>query len=146
MPVVKKIRIEILEFKITDYDAVFSLWQSCEGVALSEADSFENIQSYLRRNPGMSFVARADGTLVGALLAGHDGRRGYMHHLAVDAGTRRQGIGGRLVEACLEALKKSGMKRCHIFIFNTNVSGQAFWKRLGWDLRRDIGIISKDIV
>lgn len=140
-----KIMIDILELRIESYDEVLSLWRECEGIGLSDADSRENIQRYLKRNPGMSFIANIDGRLVGAVLSGHDGRRGYIHHLAVHPGFRRQGIGGELVNRCLKAFADIGIQKCHIFIFNNNTGGITFWKSLGWTPRSDIGIISKDI-
>ena len=78
---------------MTDYTPVIALWELSDGVGLSSADSPEAIQFYLERNPGMSFVAKQDGMVVGAVLSGHDGRRGYIHHLAVHPDYRRQGIG-----------------------------------------------------
>ena len=78
---------------IEQYDEVLALWQRCPGVGLSGADEHAQIAHYLLRNPGMSFVAIADGRIVGAILGGHDGRRGYIHHLAVDTAFRRRGIG-----------------------------------------------------
>lgn len=131
---------------ISDYDAVMELWNQCEGIGLSEADSRESIQAYLHRNSGMSFIASSgDGAVIGAILAGHDGRRGYLHHLAVHPSHRRKGIGGRLVEHALAALKGAGIGKVHLFIFNTNTSGLAFWEASGWKLRNDIAIVSKTI-
>jgi putative acetyltransferase len=97
--------IEIRPFTMVAYDRVLALWQQCEGVGLSEADSRESIQAYLSRNPGMSFIATGDGAVVGAVLCGHDGRRGYIHHLAVHPQSRRRSVGRRLVEQCLRALQ-----------------------------------------
>ena len=136
---------EILQFDIESYEDVLALWKRCEGVGLSDADSPQAIRVYLERNPGMSFIAKADGSIVGAVLGGHDGRRGYIHHLAVDIVWRRQGIARRLVETCIHALKKAGIQKTHIFIFNNNVDGIAFWKSVGWTHRSDISIISKTI-
>ena len=138
--------ITISEFEISSYDDVFALWQECEGVGLSDADSRENIQAYLERNPGISFIATADGRTVGAVLAGHDGRRGYVHHLAVHPDCRRQGIGRRLVDCCLAVLANSGIQKCHIFIFKDNADAIAFWESVGWTSRSDIGLISRTIV
>jgi len=128
-----------------EYDRVLALWQQCEGVGLSEADSRETIQAYLVRNPGMSFIATDDGLVVGAVLCGHDGRRGYIHHLAVHPRSRRHSLGRRLVEQCLRALQDAGIQKCHIFIFNQNEGGIAFWKSVGWTPRNDISVISKSI-
>lgn len=130
---------------IEAYDEVLTLWQQCEGIGLSSADSRENIQSYLERNPGMSFLARTQGLLIGAVLAGHDGRRGYIYHLAVHPNWRRQGFGRQLIDRCLQALKIAGIQKCHLFIFNDNIGGIDFWKSLGWEQRSDISVFSRTI-
>ncbi|HTS15951.1 MAG TPA: GNAT family N-acetyltransferase [Verrucomicrobiae bacterium] len=137
--------VEICPFTMEAYDRVFALWTRSEGVGLSEADAQEGIDVYLKRNPGMSFVAMAAGELVGAVLSGHDGRRGYIHHLTVDHRWRRRAVGRRLVDSCLAALQRAGIQKCHIFIFNQNADGIAFWKSVGWIPRDDIGVISKNI-
>lgn len=137
--------LTIAPFTIEHYDDVRALWQGSEGVGLSEADEREHIASYLQRNPGMSFVATSDDSVIGAALCGHDGRRGYIHHLAVHPDYRRQGVGRQLVDRCLAALRTVGIQKCHLFIFNDNVSGIKFWKNVGWIYRSDISIISKTI-
>ncbi len=135
--------IQISPFIIEFYDDVLALWKQCEGIGLSGADSRESIQFYLDRNPGMSFIARADGQVVGAALAGHDGRRGYIHHLAVHPEYRHRGIGRMLADRCMARLAEAGIQKCHLFIYNTNTDGIAFWKAIGWTPREDIGLISK---
>ena len=92
-----------------DYDAVIALWRGCEGIGLTESDTRPAIAAYLARNPDMSFVAEAGGRLVGAVLGGHDGRRGYLHHLAVDPAWRRRGLGRELTDAVLARLRAEGM-------------------------------------
>jgi N-acetylglutamate synthase len=135
--------ITIEHFDIESYTEVYALWRQCEGIGLSESDKEGNIARYLARNPGMSFIARENNTIVGAILAGHDGRRGYIHHLAVHPNYRRQGIGKDLVVHCLATLAKAEIDKCHIFVFHSNTQGIAFWKHLGWTLRDDIGVLSK---
>ena len=137
--------IEIASLTIAAYDDVLALWRQCEGIGLSEADSRESIQAYLQRNPGMSFLATAERAVVGAVLCGHDGRRGYIHHLAVHPRFRRRGIGRQLVDRCLRALQQAGIRKCHLFIFNRNRDGIAFWEDVGWTPRSDISVISKSI-
>jgi len=136
---------QILPFTPDHYDQVHALWQQSEGVGLSAADSRENIQVYLERNPRMSFVAMSDGVVIGAVLCGHDGRRGYIHHLAVAPQWRRRSVGRQLVDRCLGALRDTGIQKCHLFIFNQNHDGIAFWKSIGWTQRGDISIMSKDL-
>ena len=138
--------MKIEPFNIDRYDDVHALWHRCPGVGLSSADARDNIDSYLERNPGMSFIAIAGTDVIGTILGGHDGRRGYIHHLAVDNAYRRQGIGKQLVKRCLAALEEAGIQKCHLFIFHENEGGIAFWLMNGWELRQDIMVMSKHLV
>lgn len=136
---------KVSNFTIESYDRVVNLWRQCEGIGLSDSDSKENIQLYLNRNHGMSLIAEQDDQLAGVILSGHDGRRGYIHHLAVSPDFRRQGIGRLLVNSCLKKLKDEGILKCHILIFNNNPAGRKFWESIGWAYRDDIGIVSRFI-
>ena len=106
----------IQEMSIQDYDEVRALWQESEGIELSEVDSRKDIARFLERNPGLSFVARENELIVGAVLCSHDGRRGYIDQLAVRKSHRRQGIGKGLVDRCLYNLMRSGIHRWHLFV------------------------------
>ncbi len=135
----------ILPMTIEDYEEVIALWKASPGIGLSDADSRDKIGHYLESNPGMSFVARDGGKLVGAALCGHDGRRGYLHHLAVHPDHRKSGTGRLLSERCLTALKADGITRCHIFVYANNPGGLAFWNKLGWYERTELKLMSFDI-
>jgi putative acetyltransferase len=126
-----------------DFDEVLRLWEDTEGVGLNESDTPERLSAYLKRNPGMSFVARVQGKIVGAVLCGHDGRRGYLHHLAVTKTHRRQGTGRQLVETCLRKLDALGVLKCNIFLFADNADGELFWCRNGWISRTDLRVMQK---
>ncbi len=134
------------EFTIKDYDAAYALWQATEGIGLSEADKRENIAYFLRRNPGLSMVAEENGRIVGALLCGSDGRRGFLHHLAVAESHRRAGIGRALVSRCLSELAVIGMRKCHIFVMRDNLEGKRFWEKIGWEERTTLLVMSHDVV
>ena len=136
---------ELREFRATDYEDAFSLWNRCKGMGLSDADSPCAIRAFLERNPGMSFVLTIGEKLVGTVLCGHDSRRGYLYHLAVDPQYRRQGLGKQLALAALSALKAAGIHKCHIFVYRSNESGKAFWQSFGWKLRTEIDLLSYDI-
>jgi ribosomal protein S18 acetylase RimI-like enzyme len=128
-------------FRIADYDAVVALWRRTEGVGLNESDTRRAIAAFLQRNPRLSFVAERDGRIVGAVLCGHDGRRGYLHHLAVAKRYRQRGLGRRLVDACLAKLRKIGISKCNIFIFANNAAGMKFWAHTGWKLRTELRLM-----
>jgi ribosomal protein S18 acetylase RimI-like enzyme len=128
-----------------DYDAVLALWQASEGIGLNESDTREAIAAYLVRNPGSSLVAESEGVIVGALLCGHDGRRGYLHHLAVASPHRRRGLGRTLVGESLARLRAQGITKCNIFLFANNAAGRAFWLREGWAPREDLVVVQKAI-
>jgi ribosomal protein S18 acetylase RimI-like enzyme len=133
----------IKEMTIDDYDPVLALWQTAAGVGLSEADSRDNIAAFLERNPGLSFVAFDEEQLIGVILCGHDGRRGYIHHLAVSPSHRRQGVGQALVARSLAALERAGIGKCHIFVFRENEVALAFWQSAGWIDRVDLTMLSR---
>jgi N-acetylglutamate synthase len=136
------VEVQYRTLSIADHAALMELWRSCDGVLLRDADSPQNMEKYLRRNPGLSFVAAAEGAIVGSLMAGHDGRRGYIQHLAVATGLRRQGIAGRLLELCLEALKREGIEKSHVHVLHSNHVGNDFWSRRGWIHRAEIEMYS----
>lgn len=121
-----------------DYDAVIRMLHDTPGVSLRDADSREATARYLERNPGMSFVAMRDGQVVGCIMAGHDGRRGYLQHLAVLPTHRRRGIANALVLRCLDALEQQGIGKSHIDVLRSNVAAQAYWQNRGWTRREDI--------
>jgi len=135
----------IRDFEIQDYEEAFALWKSSEHIGLSSADNRVEVKCFLERNPGMSKVAVENGRVIGTILCGHDGRRGYLYHLYIDPLYRRKGLGKKLVEVCLENLKKEGIGKCHLFIFGTNGPGKQFWRAMGWQRRDDIVVFSHDI-
>jgi ribosomal protein S18 acetylase RimI-like enzyme len=134
---------QLREFVAGDIDAALHLWRQTEGIGLSDADRPDRIREFLDRNPGLSHVAASGDTLHGTILCGTDARRGYIHHLAVAAESRRSGIGRVLVESALSALQRMGIQKCHTFVFQSNPFGQLFWSRLGWQRRDDLYVYSK---
>jgi len=122
----------------TDYDAVLTLMQGTPGISLRDADSRDATERYLARNPGMSFVAAAEGQLIACVMCGHDGRRGYLQHLLVLPEYRRQGIAQALTQRCLDALAQLGIHKCHLDVFKTNTRAARYWQGQGWHLRTDI--------
>jgi len=135
--------MEIREISFEEVEEVLALWQSVEGTGLDrDIDNKERIALYLRRNPGLSLAALENGRIVGAVLCGHDGRRGYMHHLSVAGPHRGKGIGRTLVEKAISRLRLLGLRKCHVFVFEQNVDARRFWRSIGWTERTDLVIMS----
>ena len=127
---------------IDDYDAVMALLQKTIGVTLREADSRASTLRHLERNAGHSFVAEVNGNIIGCVMGVHDGRRGYLQHLAVDKHYRRCGIGTVLVNQSVTSLKQVGIYKVHIFVLNDNNDAQLFWAKRNWKMRTDIALFS----
>lgn len=139
--------MDIRLMTIEDYDQVYDLWLSCKGMGLNNVDDTrEGIEKYLKRNPETSFVAEEDGKIVGVIIAGNDGRRGYIYHTAVHPDHRHQGIGTKLVDAALEALNSVGINKVALVVFSRNEDGNAFWEKIGFSERHDLSYRNKALV
>ncbi len=132
----------IREMDIADYDDVINLWGQTEGMSLRDADSKESINNYLIRNPKLSFVAVSANEIVGAVLVGTDGRRGYLQHLAVSSNYRGKNLGRELVSQAISALANVGVPKTHLFVYNENINAQQFYEKLGWFPRDEVRMYS----
>ena len=131
---------------INDYEELFELWQNTANMGLrSLDDSKEGISCFLKRNPNTNFVVYEDGQLVGAILCGHDGRRGYIYHTVVLPDYRRRGIASSLVESAIAALQKEGITRVCLNVMETNEQGKKFWISKGWEKKDFLGFYSTSI-
>jgi ribosomal protein S18 acetylase RimI-like enzyme len=137
---VKALHVEV--FAPGDIADAIALWLRTEGLGLGQSDTPQAVTKFLAHNPGFSFIARSGAVLVGAVLCGHDGRRGYVHHLAVDPEHRRRGIGRRLLAQSLARLNEAGIPKCHAFVFQSNPCAELFWAPAGWTLREDLLVYS----
>lgn len=124
---------------IADYDAVYMLWLSCKGMGLNNLDdSREGIERFLKRNPDTCFIAEDGDRIIGAIMVGTDGRRGYIYHTAVSPDRRRQGIAKCLVDTALKALRDLGISKVALVVFERNSDGNAFWESVGFTVRNDL--------
>lgn len=138
--------INIRVMTIDDYDGVYNLWINTPGMGLNTTDdSREGIDKYLKRNPTTSFVAEDDGKIIGVIMAGHDGRRGFINHTAVLADYRKQGIAKKLVDNTMDALDKEGIKKVALVVFKHNEMGNGFWDNIGFTDREDLVYRNKNI-
>ncbi len=136
--------MEIRKMTVDDYDGVYALWMSCKNMGFNDVDdSREGIERYLRRNPETSFIAVEGGEVEGVILGGHDGRRGFIHHMAVREKCRRTGLGTKLLDTCLEALKRENISKVALLVFKYNEAGNAFWESQGFTVRDDLNYRNK---
>ncbi|MFL0268016.1 GNAT family N-acetyltransferase [Candidatus Clostridium radicumherbarum] len=131
--------MEIRLMKSEDYNKVYQLWTNTKGMGLrSLDDSFEGIERFLKRNPTTNYIAQVENKIIGVILCGHDGRRGYIYHTAVNSYYRGNGIGKTLVNTVLEALKKEEINKVALVVFDSNDLGNKFWQSLGFNKRDDL--------
>lgn len=134
---------DIVQFLPEHIYPALQLWRETEHIGLNEVDDQpEEIERFLERNVGCSFVALQENRLVGACLCGHDLRRAAIYHLAVDSEYRRGGLGRDLVAASLAALRDVGITKCHAFVFRRNPYAERFWEQEGWLLRNELFMYS----
>ena len=138
--------MKIRTMTINDYEQVYSLWLNTPNMGLNNLDdSKDGIARYLARNPNTCFVAEKDGGIVGVILSGHDGRRGFIHHTAVAQSEQRRGIGTALVNAAMSALECEGINKVTLVVFGKNEKGNAFWEKQGFTMRNDLNYRNKAI-
>lgn len=131
---------------IDDYDKVYELWINTPGMGLNDLDdSKDGIEKYLKSNPKTCFVAVKENSIVGVIISGHDGRRGYIYHTAVAVSERKQGIGSALVNAAFTALEKEGINKVALVVFSRNDTGNHFWEKCGFTKRNDLIYRNKQI-
>lgn len=138
--------ILIQEMTIEDYQEVRDLWLQTKSIELADTDSREGLTRFLERNPGLSFVAKDGEEIIGVVLCGHDGRRGYIDQLAVRESHRRHGIGRSLVSRCVYNLMRIGIRKWHLFVFEDNEGAIRFWNKLGWARRVELVTMSREFV
>jgi ribosomal protein S18 acetylase RimI-like enzyme len=131
--------------KPEDHPALLRLWNRFEGTTTTGADGPESFTSFLRHNEGLCYCALDGEDLIGSVMAGDDGRRGYVYHLAVDEWYQGRGVGRMLMEAVEKSLRNRGVEKAHLFIYRDNPAID-FYRRLGWHLRRDIEVMSKVLI
>ncbi len=136
--------MEMRKLTINDYDEIYAFWRATPGMGLNDIDdSKEGIDKYLKRNPNTCFVATISNKIVGIILSGHDGRRGYIYHTAVSLNYRNKGIGSALVNAAIAALHDEGISKVALVVFKNNEIGNMFWEYRGFNVREDLNYRNK---
>ena len=138
--------MEIRKMHISDYKSVYNLWLSCKGMGLNDVDDSEKgISKFLERNPETCFVAVDNDEIIGVILCGNDGRRGYIYHTAVKPSERNKGIGTKLVDRAMKAFENIGITKVALVVFEKNETGNTFWEKKGFMSRKDLVYRNKQI-
>jgi putative acetyltransferase len=122
----------VAKMTLDKYDELIAFWHTIEGLWTSDDDDYDNLQRFLCRNPDLSLIVLHENSIIGTIKCSHDGRRGYLHHLAVKTEFRNRGIGRKLVETCVKSLQKEGIKKIRVFVMDSNNTGLKFWKHIGF--------------
>ena len=131
--------MQVRVMTIEDYPQVYALWMSIHGFGIRTVDdSREGVEKCLKRNPATSVVAVEDGRVIGAILCGHDGRRGCFYHVCVAEDKRQRGIGKQMATFAMHALKAEGINKVSLIAFKSNEVGNRFWRSVGWTYRDDL--------
>jgi len=136
----------IRKMTIDDYNSIYQLWLNTPGMGLNTTDdSIDGIAKYLERNPNTCFVVEKDNEIIGVIMGGHDGRRGFIHHTAVKVSERGSGVGSKLVDAVMSALKDEGIHKVALVVYGKNEIGNTFWENRGFTTREDLVYRNKNI-
>lgn len=131
--------MNIRTMELTDYDQVYKLWSGIDGFGIRTVDdSKEGVEKFIKRNPGISVVAEDAGEIIGSILGGHDGRRGFLYHVCVAKKYRNHGVGRKMAAEVCKRLKEDGISGINLIAFQSNEVGNEFWKNEGWKLREDL--------
>lgn len=129
-----------------DYEAAYDLWSRVPGMNLQSLDnSYDGIVRFIRKNPETNFVAVEDKRIVGTILGGTDGRKGFIYHTAVDPDCQRRKIASYLIDRVCENFIKQKITKIGLFIVAENDSGKTFWRKKGWNFRPDIVYLDRDL-
>ncbi len=124
----------IEKMKIGDYDEIHQIWSNTNGMTLRAIDdSKEGIERFLKRNPNNNFICRINGNIIGGILCGHDGRKGFIYHTVVKENYRDRDIGKKLVENVIKSLKEENITKIGVLVNSDNISGNKFWELLGFE-------------
>ena len=137
--------LKFIEMETVHFSLLTDFWENTDGIKLTIGDTESELDKYLKRNKGMSFICLEENEIAGTILCGHDGRRGFIYHLAVHKDYRKKNIAAALIELSLDRLRAADIKRCMIMADEINESGKSFWLKMNWRKRDDLKMFSIDL-
>ena len=136
--------VQIREFDIGNYGAVVALWKEA-GLVFRPGDDLDGIRLKLERDPDLFLLAKDESGVVGTVMGGWDGRRGWIYHLAVKPSHRRRGIAKQLLLELEIRLMAKGAKRVNAQIYQSNVASLRLFRECGYEERTDLVMIGKGV-
>jgi ribosomal protein S18 acetylase RimI-like enzyme len=130
----------IRHYEAADEPAVVSLWREVLPDAAPHNDPATAIRNKLVAGDGLFFVAELDGKVVGTVMGGYDGHRGWVYSVAVSPGERRRGIGSALVRHLESELAQRGCLKVNLQVRASNAGVVAFYLRLGYAVEERVSM------
>ena len=135
------INVKIEKFKIEYYDEILELWKKT-GIGVGSSDTIDEVTRVLNRNPDLFLIGKIKEKVIAVVIGTFDGRRGYVHHLAVDPNYQKMGFGKIIMKALIERFRTNNIQKVHLFIEKSNNRVAEFYNNLGWDVREDLIMMS----
>lgn len=133
--------MKIEKFTIDEYEEIVEFWKKA-GINVGSSDTREEIERMLQRNPDLFLIGKLDDKIISVVMGGFDGRRGYVHHLAVDPHYQKQSYGKMIMDELIKRFRKKRAHKVHLFIEKYNREVVSFYQNLGWEIRDDLIMMS----
>jgi ribosomal protein S18 acetylase RimI-like enzyme len=135
---------QIRNYQPSDYAAVYAIWQACQ-LTLGLSDTFKEVERVRLLHPALFLVMENEMSIIGTVMGSFDGRRGYVHHLAVAPEHQKNGCGTLLMHELEKRYEKMGAVKIHLFVEKRNQLVVRYYEKRQWQVRDDLIMMSKNI-
>jgi len=133
--------MQVENLSIKFYEEAIALWKRA-GIDVGSSDTLNEINIMINKNPDLCLIGKLDNKVIEVVMGGFDGRRGYIHHLAVDPDYQKRGYGRIMMNNLIEKFRQKGVHKVHLFIEKYNKEAVKFYLKLGWEIREDLIMMS----
>ncbi len=133
--------MDIEPFTMDMYEDIIELWKKT-GITITSSESKKEIKRMLDHNPNLFIVGKEGNKIVSAVCGGFDGRRGYVHHLSVDPSFQKKGLGTKMMKELQNRFSEMNVHKVHLFVEKDNLGVIKFYKKIGWEKRDDLIMMS----
>ncbi|MEJ2248376.1 MAG: GNAT family N-acetyltransferase [Candidatus Lokiarchaeota archaeon] len=124
-----------------DYSVVLKIWKETS-ITITSSESKEEVERMLLRNPNLCLIGKLEDKIIAVVFGGFDGRRGYVHHLAVIPEYQGKGYGRKIMEELVKRFRDMKVHKLHLFVEKRNQDVINFYENLGWEVRNDLEMMS----